>query len=520
MLRVVCVVDKENTAIDRLAQGVKPYHTNLDYHVVAVHPKRPDQKQLETFEQLARTADIIDYQYFRTAEMLRGRYEWLKQIPSILTHNNPYSIHESNWNDYDIVVANNKNIYADLQKITDTRLEYISLAVDPYFWTYNTEYKYPFSVIMVANRIESKKGILPVAKACKQLNCKMYLVGNISDMDYFNQVMAVGNVEYAQNVSDEELRDLYYKSGIHVCNSIDNFESGTLPILEAIYCGVPVLTRKIGHVPDFMTGSNIAILETDSEDIENIAQKLSEMFGDKKRLDTMRNEAWMSIKDKNFDRRAYNYQLLYRSLIPGKTVSVIVPVCDKPEITVKTLNAIANQTHENIEIVIVDDGKSQEKEIQDFAKTTSLPVRYVYLGGSSGYNLAKARNLGAILSTGDILVFCDQRMLIDKNAVKEFVSNIKPRYWLYGSKGVKKEFVENFSAVLKSEFVSCGMFNERCDQYGAMSQEIRSRIRRQDIQTEYVESAKATPIGKSNNKHTKKIEIMESKNWLWKVGLQ
>ena len=74
MFKVVCVVDKIGTALDRLAKQVIPYHDNIDYVVCDVHPKRPDQEQLERFEREAKDADVIDYQYFRTAEMLRERY--------------------------------------------------------------------------------------------------------------------------------------------------------------------------------------------------------------------------------------------------------------------------------------------------------------------------------------------------------------------------------------------------------------------------------------------------------------
>lgn len=61
MLKVLAVVDKTGTALDRLAKGVVQYHSNLDYSVVDVHPKRPDDSQLARFEELAREADIIDF---------------------------------------------------------------------------------------------------------------------------------------------------------------------------------------------------------------------------------------------------------------------------------------------------------------------------------------------------------------------------------------------------------------------------------------------------------------------------
>lgn len=518
MLRIRAIVDKEGTALDRLAKGVAKYHDNLDYKVIACHPKRPSLEQLVEVERECRTADIIDSQYYKSMDMLRQRFEWLRDIPTIQTMNNPYAIHERDWNDYDVVVANNKTMFSDLEKITTSRLEHIPLVADPYFWTYKEDYEAPSSVIMVANRIEGKKGILPVAKACKELGIKMYLVGAISDPAYWQEIMATGVVHFAQQVSDEELRDLYHKSGIHVCNSVDNFESGTLPILEAIFCGIPVMTRKIGHVPDFAKEDNIVINDHNNEDVDHIVDLLSQMFADKKQLQKQRHEAWMAIKDRNFERRAYLYQKLYRDILGGKPVSVIVPVAGKEDVTRSCLNAIANQGG-NLEIIVVDDGEIDQKaNIDEIGKTLNFPVRYIRLGGL-GYNLAKARNLAAIEATGDILIFCDQRMIMEKDCILNFIEQLKPKYWLWGNKGSKKDFIENLSCIYREDFMTFGGFNERIDKYGGMSQEARSRARRQLITLEYVDNAKATPLGKSNNKYKKRLEILEMKTKLWKCGL-
>jgi glycosyltransferase involved in cell wall biosynthesis/GT2 family glycosyltransferase len=520
MYKVVCVVDKERTALDRLAQGVKPYHMNIEYHVVAVHPKRPSPEQLQKFLSLAQTADVIDYQYFRTAEMLRKNYDWLKDIPSILTHNNPYSIKESDWNSYQINVGNNNEIYGNLRQITSTKVEKVPIVVDPHQWTFNDNYDYNRSIIMVANRIESKKGILPVALACKALGIKMYLVGAISDMAYWQEVMATQAVEFAQEVTDDELKALYYKAGILVCNSVDGFESGTMPVLEAIFCGVPVISRAVGHVPDILNGDNIMIQDKAPDDVIRIQELISELLADKKRIDRVRHEAWLKIKDRNFERRAYMYQRLYRSLTPGEPVSIVIPVANKPEVTSKCLTAALNQTYPNIELLVIDDGvEPQHQTVASIALTANIPIRYIRLGDDK-YNLAKARNIAAIEATSDILVFCDQRMIMDKDCVDEFVKNLEPKKWLYGSKGVKKDFIENISCINRNEFFTFGMFSERCEQYGALSQETRLRARRQGFDLKYAETAKATPEGKSSNKRSKKYEIMASKNWLWKAGLE
>lgn len=529
MFRVTCVVDKEGTALDRLGKGVAPYMHSMDYNVVAVHPKRPSAHQLEKFKKLAMTSDVIDYQYFKTAEMLRSKFDWLKKIPSILTHNNPYSITEGDWNDYDVVVGNNREIFSKLQDITTSRVEYIPLTVEPYQWPYQEKLTDKKVVIMVANRIESKKGILPVAKACKELGIKMNLVGAVSQPDYFQEVIDTGVVHFAQEVTNDELTKLYHESSLHICNSVDGFESGTMPILESMFAGIPVLTRKVGHVPDIIkedtvqkkkTITNMFINEGDTEDVDNLCNLITEAFSDRNRLERMRQEAWLSIKDRNFDRRAYAYKRLYRELNPQTPVTIVLPISEKPEVTSKTLTAIANQTYKNLEIIIVDDGpEPQSKQLFEYAKTVNFPIDYIRLGGN-GYNLAMARNVASIEATSDILIFCDQRMVMNEDCVEQFVNNLKPNTWLYGNKGAKKDFVENLSCIYRDDFIKFGMFNERMTHYGGLSQETRSRARKQGINIEFVESAKARPEGKSSNRNKKRYEIMEMKNILFKIQLQ
>lgn len=519
VLNIVAVVDKEDTAIDRLARGIGEHMNGFHYEVVAVHPKRPDLAQLQRFEDLARMADIIDFQYYRTAEMLLAKYDWLKDKKKILTMYNPYGIHEGDWNNYDQVIACNKTIAEDLKGITNRPVEHIPLAVSTETFAYNTDWQPNHNVIMVANRIESKKGILEVAKACDKANLNLILVGAISDASYFNEVVQVPNVTFAQQVSDEELVQLYYNSTIHVCNSIDNFESGTLPILEAMLTGVPVVTRNVGHVPDLFNGENMVINPNEKEDVDALADLLSTTISDVKAMQEMREKAWQTAKNFTNNRRAMMYQRIYRQLqAPETPVSVIMPICDNWEVAINSLNAIAAQDYPNMEVVIVDDSElSLINSVYDFSLTVDFPVQYYYTY-QGDYGLARARNTGIINATGQVLVFCDQRQRMDSDAVSEFVANLTPRIWLYGNKGGKKDFVENFSCIYRDDIIRAGMFNERCNKYGAMSQEVRARTRSQGITHQYCESAKAT-AGKSSNKYNKKAEIIASKDMLWRLGL-
>lgn len=514
-MKILSVNDKPGSAIDRLAKGLTPYMGSLEYKVLSVHPKRPDERQIKEFEFEAKDADLIDFQYFRTAEMLRSKYDWLKAKPSILTHHNPYSITESDWNSYDTVVANNKTIYENLGKLTQSPVEYIPNTVDTDFWTFNPDWSPNNRVLMVAARIEGKKGVLEVAQACKKIGARFALVGSVSDQDYFHEVIRVGGVEFYQGIPDEKLRELYWNSAVHVCNSSDNFESGTLPILEAMLCGTPVLTRKIGHVPELNNGENM-ILHENKGDVDEIADKLKDLLDNPDKMKEIREKAWQTAKTRSNERRAYLYQKLYREILfTEQSVSVIVPVCEKPELTEQCLEAIEKQTYKNLELIVVNDGMPFN------LKKPNVPMFKLIENHQEDYGLARARNKGIIEASGEIIVFCDQRIVMQPNAIEELVNNVQPGKWVYGSKdGVKKEFVENFSAVKRDEIIRAGLFNERIDSYGGMSQEIRTRFRLQGNRTEYIETAKATQIGKSSNRNRKRADIIKTKNKLWRMGLE
>lgn len=518
MLKIVSIVDKTGTALDRLAKMVAPYHTMFEYSVCDVHPKRPDPEQLDRFIAEARNADVVDFQYFRTALMLLERFEWLKDKKLVLTHNNPYSIYEQKWEQFDANVGNNNFITAELERMGAPNVSHIPLTTEAHFWQYNTDWTPNKNIIMVANRIESKKGILPVATAVGNLGYKFILVGDVSDANYMYDIEQTGTVEFYQRITDEKLRELYYNSSLLICNSVDNFESGTLPILEAMQCGVPVLTREVGHVPDIYNGDNLYIMKNNPEDVLAIQDAIEDVFNDKKKMAEVRDTAWNTAKNFNPERRAFLYQRLYRSLFDGEPVSVVVPIYDKPDTIRACLNAIAEQSYPNIELVIVDDSNEHEALVKDFAKTVSMPVNYVQ-NGRGDYGLARARNKGIIAATGEYICFCDQRMIMEKDAIREFVNNVTPRVWVYGNKGGKKDFVENFSLVRRQDIILAGMFCERITAYGGMSQEVRVRTRLQGITHRYVETAKATPLGKSSNKNRKRDEILGVKNMLFKMDL-
>jgi glycosyltransferase involved in cell wall biosynthesis len=91
--------------------------------------------------------------------------------------------------------------------------------------------------------------------------------------------------------------------------------------------------------------------------------------------------------------------------VPSK-VSIIVPVYNVENYLAKCLNSLIDQTHQNIEILVVNDGSkdNSEKIIQDYAQ--KYPEKIKPFNKENG-GLSDARNFGIDQATGDYIGFVD-----------------------------------------------------------------------------------------------------------------
>jgi len=313
-MKIVISVDKKNSAIDRLAEDVKKNLPYLDIVICDTHPKRPDPEQLENFRKNIVDADVWDCQYWKSGKLLLDLFpNELKNKPKILQHHNPYNLKEGDWKEFNAVVVNNKSMQKELKGSN-----LIHNAVDLDFFKFKREMPDSNKIIMVAARIEGKKGILPVAEVCRDLGYPMILVGSISDREYFDKIMATGMVEFREKITDFELLWAYEESAILVCNSVDHFESSVNPILEAMGVGVPVLTRNVGITPDLYNEINMVVRKGEPEDLEDLKSELKKLMEDKKKRESLRGNAWKSVKSYDSLRRAIRYEKLYWQVLGGQ----------------------------------------------------------------------------------------------------------------------------------------------------------------------------------------------------------
>ncbi|MBU7538082.1 glycosyltransferase family 2 protein [Leuconostoc lactis] len=101
-------------------------------------------------------------------------------------------------------------------------------------------------------------------------------------------------------------------------------------------------------------------------------------------------------------------------------VSVILPVYNGEKYLEETLRSVQNQTYENLEILIVDDGSTDKTSqiVESFQKEDNR-IKYIF---QRNQGPAEAKNRGIQLFTGKYAIFLDSDDLLEKKAISEMVS--------------------------------------------------------------------------------------------------
>ena len=92
-------------------------------------------------------------------------------------------------------------------------------------------------------------------------------------------------------------------------------------------------------------------------------------------------------------------------------ISVVIPTRERAGSLGETLRGVVMQVHEDLEIVLVDDGSSEAVASANRAllEASARPFQYVHVAshGRGGSGPGRARNIGVARATGTFVTFCD-----------------------------------------------------------------------------------------------------------------
>lgn len=111
--------------------------------------------------------------------------------------------------------------------------------------------------------------------------------------------------------------------------------------------------------------------------------------------------------------------------IPGKStpdISIIVPVYNTEKFIDKCLIALRNQTHKNIEIIVINDGSTDNSK--EIIETHQQEDHRIKLFNQNNSGPATSRNLGISNAVGRYVMFCDSDDWFELNMCELMLNKI------------------------------------------------------------------------------------------------
>lgn len=109
------------------------------------------------------------------------------------------------------------------------------------------------------------------------------------------------------------------------------------------------------------------------------------------------------------------------NIISSQLVSVIVPVYNVEQYLMKCVNSILNQGYRNLEIILVDDGSTDNSLA--VCKVLEKKDERIKVIHQSNFGLSEARNTGIRHASGDYIAFVDSDDYIENNMIATLLSN-------------------------------------------------------------------------------------------------
>jgi glycosyltransferase involved in cell wall biosynthesis len=97
-----------------------------------------------------------------------------------------------------------------------------------------------------------------------------------------------------------------------------------------------------------------------------------------------------------------------------KTYSFIIPTYNRAHCILNTISSILNQSYLEFEIIIVDDGSTDDTQIILKTIANNVKIKIFHYGNNRGANFAK--NFGADKAIGDYLIFLDSDDILSSNS--------------------------------------------------------------------------------------------------------
>lgn len=209
----------------------------------------------------------------------------------------------------------------------------------------------------------------------------------------------------------DEMKKMISEADVYLATTKETFGIGTL---EALACGVPVLGFSWGGTNDLITHEEDGYL-VDPGDIDGLIRGLEYIRRNRKRMST---QARATAKLYEWKSVIYKYAEIYQGVVDPVPdgVAVVIPNFNYGEFVVGAVDSVIHQTHPVKEIIVIDDGSTDESLNILHREYKNNPL--VKIVAQENQGVASARNNGISETNQPFIVCLDADDMLDPGFVK------------------------------------------------------------------------------------------------------
>ena len=284
--RVLVCADRPGWAIDRLAKPITErvencdlcyFNTKEDRYLDSGYSKKGG---VQYRTELANGYDIVHFHHLRAAISILGEVK-ARKILHIHTERDEYE--NVDLDRFDDIICPTQNVVNFMaERVERARVHFVphGINLDKYVYKFRTPEP---NIVGWVGRVMEHKRFDVVLNAICAAGLKMAGVGYIDDTRPFvrhsKDVKEGRDFNFSIFYPENKMADFYANLNLFVCLSKPGIEVGPLPVMEAMACGIPVITTRVGWAADHcIHGSDVWFVEED--EIKNLDKIIRCVYDD------------------------------------------------------------------------------------------------------------------------------------------------------------------------------------------------------------------------------------------------